>query len=101
MALVEVSIIPLGTGTPSVSKYVARAVEVLQDEKDIKYELTAMGTIIEGELERLLTIVQKMHQSVLDAGIMRVVTIIKIDERRDKNSSMRSKIESVKRELGR
>ena len=101
MALVEVSIIPLGTETPSVSKYVARAVEVLQDEKDIKYELTAMGTIIEGELERLLTIVQKMHQAVLDAGIMRVVTIIKIDERRDKNSSMRSKIESVKRELGR
>ena len=100
MALVEISIIPLGTETPSVSKYVARAVEVLQDEKDIKYELTAMGTIIEGELERLLTIVQKMHQSVLDAGIMRVVTIIKIDERRDKNSSMRSKIESVKRELG-
>jgi len=101
MALVEVSIIPLGTGTPSVSKYVARAVEVLQDEKDIKYELTAMGTIIEGELERLLTIVQKMHQAVLDAGIMRVVTTIKIDERRDKNSSMRSKIESLKRELGR
>ena len=101
MALVEVSIIPLGTETPSVSKYVARAVEVLQDEKDIKYELTAMGTIIEGELERLLTIVQKMHQAVLDAGIMRVVTTIKIDERRDKNSSMRSKIESLKRELGR
>ena len=101
MALVEVSIIPLGTGTPSVSKYVARAVEVLQDAKDIKYELTAMGTIIEGELERLLTIVQKMHQAVLDAGIMRVVTTIKIDERRDKNSSMRSKIESLKRELGR
>ena len=101
MALVEVSIIPLGTGTPSVSKYVARAVEVLQDEKDIKYELTAMGTIIEGELERLLTIVQKMHQAVLDAGIMRVVTTIKIDERRDKNSSMRSKIESLKKELGR
>lgn len=101
MALVEVSIIPLGTGTPSVSKYVARAVEVLQDEKDIKYELTAMGTIIEGELERLLALIQKMHQAVLDAGIMRVVTTIKIDERRDKNSSMSSKIESLKRELGR
>jgi len=101
MAIVEVSIVPLGTETPSVSKYVARAAEVLQDEKDIKYELTAMGTIIEGELERLLALIQKMHQAVFDAGAMRVVTTVKIDERRDKNSSMRSKIESLKRELGR
>ena len=100
MVIVEVSIIPLGTETPSVSEYVARAVEVLQDEKDIKYELTAMGTIIEGELERLLALIQKMHQAVFDAGIMRVVTTIKIDDRRDKVSTASSKIESLERQLG-
>jgi len=100
MALVEVSIVPLGTETPSVSQYVARAVGVLQSEKDIKYELTAMGTIIEGDLEHLLTLVRKMHEAVFDAGITRVVTTIKIDDRRDKISGMSSKIESVKRELG-
>ena len=100
MALVEVSIIPLGTGTPSVSKYIAQAVKVLQGEKDIKYELTAMGTIIEGDLERLLTLAGKMHKVVFDAGVMRVVTVIKIDERRDKASSMSSKMESLKTELG-
>ena len=100
MALVEVSIVPLGTETPSVSQYVARAVGVLQGEKDIKYELTAMGTIIEGDLEHLLTLVRKMHEAVFDAGITRVVTTIKIDDRRDKISGMSSKIESVKRELG-
>ena len=97
MALVEVSIIPLGTGTTSVSQYVARAVRILQGEKDIKYELTAMGTIIEGDLERLLTLVRKMHEAVFDVGVMRVVTTIKIDDRRDKISSMSSKVESVKR----
>jgi len=100
MALVELSIIPLGTPTPSVSQYVARAVKVLEGEKDIKYELTAMGTIIEGDLERVLTLARKMHESVFDAGIMRVVTTIKIDDRRDKTSSMSSKMESLKRELG-
>ena len=100
MAIVEVSIIPLGTQTPSVSKYVAKAVRVLQDEKDIKYELTGMGTIIEGDLERLLSLVGKMHQSAFDAGVMRVVTVVKIDERRDKISNIVSKIDSVKRELG-
>ena len=101
MAMVEVSIVPVGTRAPSVSKYVAKAVQVLQGEKDIKYELTAMGTIIEGDLERLLALVRKMHQSAFDAGVMRVVTTVKIDERRDKASSMSGKVESVKRELGR
>ena len=100
MAMVEISIVPVGTQTPSLSKYVARAVQLLQGEKDIKYELTAMGTIIEGDLARLLSLVAKMHQSVFDAGVMRVVTTVKIDERRDKASSMNSKVESVKRELG-
>jgi len=100
MALVEVAIIPLGTGTPSVSKYVAQAVRVLQGEKDLKYELTAMGTVIEGDLERLLAIVRKMHEAVFAAGVMRVVTTIKIDDRRDKPLSASSKVGSLKRELG-
>ena len=100
MALIEVSIIPLGMGTPSVSQYVAQAVKVLKDEKNIKYEITAMGTIIEGDLERLLSLVAKMHQAVFDAGAMRAETIIKIDDRRDKTSNASSKMESLKRELG-
>jgi len=100
MALVEVSIIPLGTPTPSVSQYIARAVKILEGEKDIKYELTAMGTIIEGDLDRVLTLARKMHEAVFNAGITRVVTTIKIDDRRDKTSSMDSKMESLKRELG-
>ncbi len=100
MALIEVSIIPLGTKTPSISQYVAQAVKVLKEEKSIKYEITAMGTIIEGDLERLLSLVAKMHEAVIAAGPMRVVTTVKIDDRRDKSSSISSKLESLKRELG-
>ena len=100
MAMIEVSIVPVGTPTPSVSQYVAGAVRILQGEKDIKYELTPMGTIIEGDLEQLLTLVRKMHQSTFDAGAMRVVTTVKIDERRDKPSSISGKVEAVRRELG-
>ena len=99
MVLVEISVIPLGTSTPSVSQYIARAVKVLEGEKDIKYELTAMGTIIEGDLERILTLARKMHEAVFNAGIMRLVTTIKIDDRRDKTSSISSKIEALKRKL--
>ena len=100
MAIIELSVNPIGTGTPSVSRYVARAVEVLAEEKNIKYETTPMGTIIEGDLGHLLALVQKMHEAVFEAGVKRVVTVIKIDDRRDKAASMSSKIESLRRELG-
>jgi len=100
MAIIEVSIIPLGTKTPSVSKYVAGAVKVLKDEKDIKYEITAMGTIIEGPPSHLLSLAHKMHDSAFNTGAMRVVTLIRIDERRDQLATMSSKIEAVNRELG-
>ena len=99
MAMMEVGVIPLGTETPSVSKYVAEAIRVLQSEKDIKYELTAMGTIVEGDLGHLLNLAQKMHRSVFDTGAMRVVTLIKIDERKDEVATMSSKLEAVRRDL--
>jgi len=40
-----------------------------------------------------------MHEAVFNAGVMRVVTTIKIDDRRDKTSTMDSKMESLKRNL--
>lgn len=100
MAMVEVSVVPLGTGSPSVSRYVAGAVRILQGEPGIKYQLTAMGTIIEGELETLLALAGRMHCSAFDAGAVRVVTTIKIDERRDKPLSIGGKVAAVQRELG-
>jgi len=99
MAIVEVSVVPLGTEKPSVSKYVARAIKVLQQEKDITYEITAMGTIIEGDLDRILAAAKKMHEVVFAEGATRVLTTIKIDERRDKPQTMKAKLDSVKRKL--
>jgi len=99
MALADVTIIPLGTGTPSVSKYVAGTIKTLQREKGIKYEITPMGTVIEGDLDKILAVVKEMHEETFTQGVARVVTIIKIDDRRDKKSSMSGKVESLMKEL--
>ncbi len=95
MAIAEVSIIPLGTGSPSISQHVARALAVLRQEKDVKYELTSMGTIIEGDLETILEAVRRMHQTVFSEEVVRVVTTIKIDDRRDKPLTMSGKMKSL------
>jgi len=99
MAIAEISIVPLGTKTPSVSRFVARAIRVLEGEKDIKYEITAMGTIVEGDLDRILALVEKMHEEVFKEGIVRVLTTVKIDDRRDKAQSIRDKVDSVRKKL--
>jgi hypothetical protein len=51
MAVVEVVMVPLGTGTPSLSKYVAGVEKVLDRYGKLKHTLTPMSTIIEGDLD--------------------------------------------------
>jgi len=99
MAIAEISVVPLGTKTPSVSKHVARAVRILQQEKDVRHEATAMGTIIEADLDRIMAVVRKMHEAAFVDGVARVVTTIKIDDRRDESRSMQDKLASLNREL--
>jgi uncharacterized protein (TIGR00106 family) len=100
MAMMEISVLPVGTPTASLSQYVAGAVKILQKENEVKYELTAMGTIIEGETERLLALAGKMHRSAFQAGIKRVVTTIKLDERTDKPLTIAGKVKAVRDKLG-
>ena len=101
MALMEFSINPLGTGTASVSPYVARAVKVVEKGRGLKYSVTPMGTIVEGELEKLLALIPRVHEAVFAAGVSRIVTIVKIDDRRDKPLTREGKVRSVKKMLNR
>jgi uncharacterized protein (TIGR00106 family) len=100
MAIAELSIVPIGTESTSLSSYVAACVGVLKDSGLI-HEIHGMGTIIEGELKEILDVVLKMHEVPFEAGALRVVTSIKIDDRRDKEASAKAKVESVVRKSSR
>jgi uncharacterized protein (TIGR00106 family) len=100
MALIDISIVPVGTKSPSVSDFVAGAVKIVKNEPGIRYRLTPMNTIIEGDLEHLLALAKKMHDSAFDSGAARVVTTIRIDERRDKPLTMEGKIRAVEDKVG-
>lgn len=101
MALVEVRITPIGTRNSSITRYVARAVDAIKEEKDVKYQITATGTIMEGNLDKMIGMVRKMHDSVFDGEVNRVLTTIEIDDRRDKTVSLESSVKSVEAELSR
>lgn len=99
MAVVEVSITPLGTGTPGVSRYVAGCLQVLR-ASGLNHQLTPMGTIIEGDIGAILDVIRRMHEVPFAAGAVRVSTLIKIDDRRDRaEHTMEGKVRSVKEKL--
>jgi uncharacterized protein (TIGR00106 family) len=98
MAVVFLTITPLGTATPSVSRYVAGCERILRDS-GLKHELTAMGTIIEGDLDAILAVVRAMHESPFAQGAARVSTLVKIDDRRDKEHTIAGKMKSVREKL--
>ncbi|NSW85385.1 MAG: MTH1187 family thiamine-binding protein [Syntrophobacteraceae bacterium] len=94
MAIVEVSIVPIGVQGTSLSSYVAGALEVLR-KSSLQYELTAMGTIITGELDEVWKVLREMHESCFQRGADRVLTQIRIDDRRDRVGTPHQKIRSV------
>ncbi len=95
MIIAEITVIPIGTKTASVSKYIAKVVAELE-KLGLNPELTAMGTIFEVEtLTLVLNAVKVVHESVFEQGAVRVVTTLRIDERRDKEGSIKQKLQSV------
>jgi len=93
--IAEIHVIPLGTATTSLSRYIAACISTVRQAQDISYQITAMGTIIQGPLERVLELAQKMHEVPFAMGVKRVVTSINIDDRRDKLITIDSKVKAV------
>lgn len=98
MAIVAVSIAPTGAGA-SVGTYVAEALRVVQAQDAVGYELGSMFTTLEGDLDEVMALVRRMQEAVFDAGAVRVGTVLKIDDRRDKETSMDAKLRSVRERL--
>ena len=99
MAILEISVVPIGTKGTSLSHYVADCIKVLRNEKEVKYELTSMGTNIEGNLKDLIRIALKMHEVPFKKGAPRVLTTLKIDDRRDKKGTLDGKKKAVENKL--
>ncbi len=99
MVIAEVTVVPIGTESASISSYVAECHELLQEQDRVEYELTPMGTVLEGKLSDILDLVEKLHEVPFASGAPRVSTTLKIDERTDREANREQKIESVQNKL--
>lgn len=98
MAICSITVIPSSKGT-SISDCVARCVKILQDTPGLKFQVTPMSTQIEGPINRLFDVLQRMHEAAFEDGVGRVNTTIVIDDRRDKEISMDYKVKAVQAKL--
>lgn len=95
MVVAEVSIFPLGTETPSVSRYVAAAVREFE-ASGLRCHLSPMGTTVEGEtLEEVYAAIARAQNAVFELGPERAYTVIKLDDRRDTGRSAEDMVQAV------
>ena len=95
--IADFCIIPLGVGV-SLSKYVAACEKVLRGA-DLKLELHAYGTNVEGEWDEVFAGLKRCHEIVHEMGAPRVTTTVKLGTRTDRSQSMEDKVRSVEQKL--
>ena len=98
MVLLEFSMSPMNKGE-SVSAYVARSLDII-DKSGLPYQLTPMGTIIEGEWDQVMAVVTACFEA-MSSDCERIGTHIKLDYRAGPGGRIKSKVASVEDKLGR
>ncbi|HKH40629.1 MAG TPA: MTH1187 family thiamine-binding protein [Solirubrobacterales bacterium] len=99
MATAELTVIGLGHSDPSAGEYIAEIQRRLATQDRVRYELHAMGTDLEGRTGDILEVVAELHRVPFELGLPRVYTVLKLDERRDKEQSLADKVRSVEARL--
>ncbi|MCB0831759.1 MAG: MTH1187 family thiamine-binding protein [Solirubrobacterales bacterium] len=95
MATAEITVLPIGREGASVSDLLAVIARHLEGQDKVRFEIHAMGTALEGEPEDIFALAAKIHALPFDSGIPRVYTILKIDQRTDKEQTLESKVRAV------
>ena len=98
MILMEFTIIPLDKG-PSLSAFVARMLDIV-DTSGLDYRLTPMGTIVEGDWEALMELLNRCFEEAKPLS-ERLSINVKLDYRAGTTARLMQKLESVEKKLGR
>jgi len=100
MATADLTVLALGRPDPSAGEYIAEIQRRLAAQDRVSYRMHAMGTSLEGSVADILAVVGELHAVPFEAGIPRVYTVLKLDERRDKPAqTLDDKVRSVEERL--
>ena len=96
--LAEFSVAPLDKGGHGLSRFVARSIEIIE-ASGLDYEVHALGTLVEGPSDLVWSVIRKCHEAMAEESD-RVLTTIKIDDRKGATGRIRGKVKSVEERIG-
>jgi uncharacterized protein (TIGR00106 family) len=99
VATAELTVIPIGREGASAGDLIAEIQRRLTAQDRVQFRMRAMGTELEGTVEDILALVGELHAIPFESGMPRVYTILKLDERRDREQTLDEKVRSVERRL--
>ncbi len=97
--LFQLAMFPTSKGTASVSADVAKVIDII-DKSGLPYRLTAMSTIIEGDWEPVMKVINRARL-MLRRRHSRVYIVLTIDDRKGARNRLTGKIKSVEKKLRR
>lgn len=97
--LVQVTMFPTDKRSDSVSSEVAKVINII-DRSGLPYKLTAMATVIEGEWDEIMAVLDKARR-MLRRTHSRVYISMVIDDRKGARNRLAGKVQSVEAKLGR
>lgn len=100
MATAEITVLPIGRQGASVSDVLAEVRRRLDAQDRVKFEMHAMGTSLEGGIGDIFNLAAELHAVPFESGIPRVYTVLKVDQRTDREQTLEEKVRAVEDRLG-
>jgi len=100
MATADITVLPIGRQGASVSDVLAEVRRRLDAQDRVKFEMHAMGTSLEGDIDDIFSLAAELHAVPFESGIPRVYTVLKIDQRTDREQTLEEKVRAVEDRLG-
>ena len=99
MATADITVLPIGREGASVSDILAEIRRRLESQDRVRFEMHAMGTSLEGDVEDIFALAADLHAVPFTTGIPRVYTVLKVDQRIDRAQTLEDKVRSVEEKL--
>lgn len=96
--IAEITVTPLGEGT-HIAQAVADVVKVVADS-GLSFQVTALGTIVEGDADRIWEVARRCHEKASGAH-ERVITELRIDDTAGESGALRADVAEIEQILGR
>ena len=96
--IAEFSIIPVGSGE-DVAQYVASAVQMV-DDSGLDYQLTAMGTLVEGDWEEVMKLISKIHDKIIQQ-VPRLEINARFDDHKGRTNMIAKRVHEIEEITGR